>query len=127
MNSVEKEVVLHCLKSMIDEELCEECSLYGTTGTDHCEKDCVRLAINELEQDTKTEERGQIMAGTFEDIYEVIKTQKKIIEVQDTMLVTKEEIIANLNAIIANDEKIIEGLKNIIKLLEVKVKVAETK
>lgn len=48
MNSVEKEAVLHCLKSMIDEEVCEECPLYGTTGTDHCEKDCVRLAINAL-------------------------------------------------------------------------------
>ena len=51
MNSVEKEAVLHCLKAMIDEEVCEECPLYGTTGTDHCEKDCVRLAINALEQE----------------------------------------------------------------------------
>ena len=51
MNSVEKEAVLHCLKSMIDVEACEECPLYGTTGTDHCEKDCVRLAINALEQE----------------------------------------------------------------------------
>lgn len=50
MNSVEKGTVLHCLKSMIDEEVCEECPLYGMTGTDHCEKDCVRLAINALEQ-----------------------------------------------------------------------------
>lgn len=48
MNSAEKEAVLHCLKSMIDEEVCEECPLYGMTGTDHCEKDCVRLAINAL-------------------------------------------------------------------------------
>lgn len=48
MNSEEKEAVLHCLKAMIDEEVCEECPLYGTTGTDHCEKDCVRLAINAL-------------------------------------------------------------------------------
>ena len=54
MNSAEKEAVLHCLKSMIDEEVCEECHLYGTTGTDHCEKDCVRLAIDELEQEPKT-------------------------------------------------------------------------
>lgn len=52
MNNVEKEVVLHCLKSMIDEELCEECPSYGTTGTDHCEKDCVRYAINALEQES---------------------------------------------------------------------------
>ena len=51
MNSAERGVVLHCLKSMIDEAACEECPLYGTTGTDHCEKDCVRLAINTLEQE----------------------------------------------------------------------------
>ena len=51
MNSAEKQTVLHCLKSMIDEAVCEECPLYGMTGTDHCEKDCVRLAINALEQD----------------------------------------------------------------------------
>ena len=48
MNSAEKQAVLHCLKSMIDVEVCEECPLYGITGTDHCEKDCVRLAINAL-------------------------------------------------------------------------------
>lgn len=51
MNSADKQAVLHCLKSMIDEEVCEECPLYGTTGTDHCEKDCVRLAIEALEQE----------------------------------------------------------------------------
>lgn len=50
MTKEEKEAVLHCLRAMIGEELCEECPLYGTTGTDHCEKDCVRLAIEELEQ-----------------------------------------------------------------------------
>ena len=54
MTKEEKEAVLHCLRAMIDEELCEECPLYGTTGTDHCEKDCVRLAIKELEQEPKT-------------------------------------------------------------------------
>ena len=51
MNSAEKGAVLHCLKSMIDEEVCEECPLYGMTGTDHCEKDCIRLVINALEKE----------------------------------------------------------------------------
>lgn len=55
MNSAEKQTVLHCLKSMIDEAVCEECPLYGITGTDHCEKDCVRLAINTLEQEPCTD------------------------------------------------------------------------
>lgn len=40
---------LHCLRVMAGEEVCEECELYGTTGTDHCEVDCVRVAIEALE------------------------------------------------------------------------------
>ena len=50
MTREEKENAIHCLKVMIDEEVCEECNLYGTTGTDHCEADCVRVAIEALEQ-----------------------------------------------------------------------------
>ncbi len=51
MTREEKKNALHCLKVMIDEEVCEECDLYGTTGTDHCEADCVRVAIKALEQE----------------------------------------------------------------------------
>ena len=51
MTREERENALHCLKVMIDEEVCEECNLYGTTGTDHCEADCVRVAIKALEQE----------------------------------------------------------------------------
>ena len=40
------EDVKHCLKVMVDHEVCEECRLYGTTGTDHCEHDCVIEALN---------------------------------------------------------------------------------
>ena len=53
MNSVEKQAVLHCLKVTIDEALCEDCPLYGTTDTYLCEKDCARLAIKALEQEPK--------------------------------------------------------------------------
>lgn len=54
MTREERENALHCLKVMIDEEVCEECNLYGTTGTDHCEHDCVRVAIKALEQEPTT-------------------------------------------------------------------------
>ncbi len=40
------EDIKHCLLTMIDCELCEECNLYGTTGTDHCEHDCVDGALH---------------------------------------------------------------------------------
>lgn len=54
MTKEERKNVLHCLKVMADEEVCEECDLYGTTGTDHCEYDCVKMAIKALEQEPKT-------------------------------------------------------------------------
>ena len=43
------EDIKHCLNVMVDCEVCEECNLYGTTGTDHCEFDCVKLAIEAIE------------------------------------------------------------------------------
>ena len=43
------EVIRAALVEEYGEELCEECELYGTTGTDHCEADCVRVAIEALE------------------------------------------------------------------------------
>ena len=55
MTREERENVLHCLKSIIDEEVCEECNLYGSTGTDHCQYDMVKLAIEALSKPTKTE------------------------------------------------------------------------
>lgn len=67
MTKEEKEAVLHCLRWMIDEELCEECPLYGMTGSDHCEKDCVRLAIEELEQKPKTDVLDKIRAEIDEE------------------------------------------------------------
>lgn len=53
MTKEERENALHCLKAMIEEEVCEECKLYGTTGTDHCEADCVRVAIEALKKEPR--------------------------------------------------------------------------
>lgn len=39
---------IHCMKAMICEAVCEECDYYGKTGTDHCEADAVRMAIEAL-------------------------------------------------------------------------------
>lgn len=54
MTREERENALHCLRVMVEEEVCEECELYGTTGTDHCEADCVRVAIEALKKEPKT-------------------------------------------------------------------------
>ena len=48
--------VKHCLKVMVDCEVCEECNLYGTTGTDHCEHDCVYGALDIIDKYQKIEQ-----------------------------------------------------------------------
>ena len=50
------EDIKHCLKVMVDCEVCEECNLYGTTGTDHCEHDCVCGALDIINKYQKIEE-----------------------------------------------------------------------
>ena len=42
--------IKHCLSVMIDCEVCEECNLYGATGTDHCEHDCMMGALDIIEK-----------------------------------------------------------------------------
>lgn len=48
--------IRHCLLVMIDCEVCEECNLYGTTGTDHCEPDCVDGALHIIDKYQKIED-----------------------------------------------------------------------
>lgn len=50
------EDIKHCLKVMVDCEVCEECNLYGTTGTDHCEHDCVYGALDIINKYQKIKE-----------------------------------------------------------------------
>lgn len=53
MTNGERKNAIHCLKVMAEIANCEDCELYGTTGTDHCERDFVRNAIKALEQEPK--------------------------------------------------------------------------
>lgn len=106
MNSAEKEAVLHCLKVMIDEEVCEECPLYGTTGTDHCEKDCVRLAINAL---SRSENPNKWMAAEVLD-----KIRAEIEDYQDS-LPWENNSIVKWDAINYILEQIIDKYKNKIE------------
>lgn len=42
---------IYCMKAMSESnpEVCEECPLYGQTGTDHCSEEAIRVAIKALE------------------------------------------------------------------------------
>ena len=53
MKELTIDVAIHCMKAIICQEPCEECSYYGTTGTDHCEDDAVCMAIKALEMQEK--------------------------------------------------------------------------
>lgn len=50
------EDIKHCLKVMVDCEVCEECNLYGTTGTDHCEHDCIYGALDIIDKYQKIQQ-----------------------------------------------------------------------
>ena len=52
--------IKHCLKVMVDCEVCEECNLYGTTGTDHCEHDCICGALDIID-------KYQLMQANYEN------------------------------------------------------------
>ena len=75
--------IKHCLKAMNDREVCEECRLYGTTGTDHCEHDCVDGALNIIEKYKKIEQIAdkcnlkilpkEAMSTFMKDVLEVLE------------------------------------------------------
>ena len=49
------EIALHCMKSAseLKSELCEECPIYGQTGSDHCFEDALQYVIGMLEQEPR--------------------------------------------------------------------------
>lgn len=51
--------IKHCLKVMVDQEVCEECNLYGTTGEDHCEHDCVVGALDIIDKYQEIEKMAE--------------------------------------------------------------------
>ena len=71
------EDIKHCLKVMVDCEVCEECKLYGTTGTDHCEHDCVNGALHIIDKYEKIEE---ILDDCDLEAWEVLEMIRKVVE-----------------------------------------------
>ena len=75
--------VKHCLKVMVDCEVCEECNLYGTTGTDHCKHDCVYGALDIIDKYQKIE---QIIHNGFgKGVYAVFDEIVKVVEDENIM------------------------------------------
>lgn len=76
------EDIKHCLKVMVDCEVCEECNLYGTTGTDHCEHDCVYGALDIIDKYQKIEQiiRNYDVAWEFHHMKPTIDEIRKVVE-----------------------------------------------
>lgn len=73
------EDIKHCLKVMVDREVCEECNLYGTTGTDHCEHDCVYGALDIIDKYQKIVDIVSLNDEEFKQCG--LKELKEILEV----------------------------------------------
>lgn len=59
------EIALYCMKAYSEyySEVCEECPIYGETGTDHCFEDALEMAIKALEQGDALRELRQEIVG----------------------------------------------------------------
>lgn len=78
------ENAIYCLKadSELHSEICEECKLYGQTGTDHCYDDAVELAIKSLEawEKVKAEIETNINNSTWSEVTNTLKWCGEIID-----------------------------------------------
>lgn len=73
-------IALHCMKAYSEHynEMCEECDIYGQTGSDHCFEDALQYAIESVEKLEQIKEKLQNYG--FDRSWEVMK---KICEVVD--------------------------------------------
>lgn len=83
------------MKAMVCEELCEECRYYGTTGTDHCEKDAIRMAIQALDEIQQYRE-----IGTVKELQRLRSDYERVLKYNDD----QGEIIDSYEAIGTLDE-----------------------
>lgn len=67
------------------------------------------------------------MLISLSDIYEVIATQKAIIEKKNKIIVNQDIIIENQKKIISNNERIEANLNSIVELQQEKIKILESK
>lgn len=74
-----------------------------------------------------SEERTGNATLNYNDVYELIATQKAIIEKQDKIILNNDIIIENQKKIISNDELIISRLKVIVESQQEKIKLLERK
>ena len=87
MQKMSEEIVIYCLKAGSESysEVCEECSIYGNVGCDHCYNDAINMAIKALEELSLYKQGGLVLipADVFQrqcdelDAYKVIDTELK--------------------------------------------------
>ena len=77
------EDIKHCLNVMVDVEVCEECNLYGTTGTDHCEHDCVYGALHIIDKYQQIEKLYKVY---LKDLMTNIYADRKFVKAMEEVM-----------------------------------------
>ena len=87
-----EQIAIHCLKSEIELENCEECPVHGKTGTDHCQEDAIRLAIEALEK--QIPKKVDTTGNSDNDFY-ICPVCKERLESIDAFVLLKEPYCSN--------------------------------
>lgn len=112
------EDIKHCLNVMVDCEVCEECNLYGTTGTDHCEHDCVYGALDiidkyqQIQADYENRLKADMVAMLTEIQLEIEEVPKYCMTHDATCVYRKaEDYISDINNLIQQKINKLKGEK----------------
>ncbi len=105
---------IYCLKadSELHSELCEECTLHGLVGCDHCQTDAIDVAIKALEEVQQYRKHGVTLESALNNMCDLAAAENLIEEYR--AIGTPEECRAAMEKQpVFNMDKVVEQLQKI--------------
>ena len=107
---------IYCLKadSELHSELCEECTLHGLVGCDHCQTDAIDVAIKALEEVQQYRKHGVTLESALNNMCDLAAAENLIEEYR--AIGTPEECRAAMEKQpVFNMDKVVEQLEKEFK------------